>query len=134
MEKHLVVSVFFRNFANEINKVYNMKKEMINLTLLKIACNQFDYFSIVEIIENATIKNETDRNCGLWQEEFTILPNIDRVKMIVMPSQPITMGKYWLVFHNSDITDTMQITLEKEDYWLIDYITEKDFAKWGIEN
>lgn len=103
--------------------------EIKNIEGIAAACNEFDYYDVVKAFESANISNEDERDCGLFQDYITILPNVPKTKEIVNNVKPIAEGKYWLVYKYEDVNNNMRDELEDEDLYLLDYITESVFEE-----
>lgn len=110
-----------------------MRIPIKNLLTITLACNKFDYNDIVELYERGNL-NKEDWGYGYWQNFISILPNIAKTKEIMCGINPIAQGKFWLIYDMQDIENSNELCdeLDKEDLWLIDYITKDDFAKEGI--
>lgn len=89
-----------------------------------ILCSIFDYTELTEWLER---NNNLPIGEGAWQEKFTILPNVKKVKEITHNVTPLYSGTYWLVFDNTEIQKEMVDELENTDFWVLDYITRETF-------
>lgn len=101
--------------------------EIKNIEEIAAACNEFDYYNVVEAFESANISDEDERDYGLFQDYITILPNVPKTKEIVNNVKPIAEGKYWLVYKFEDVDSNMRDELDENNLYFLDCITENIF-------
>ena len=99
---------------------------------LQQKADEFDVYDLIDEIEEDILEEE-ERGYGQWQNYVLALPNFPEVRKTLSNIKPIIKGRCWLVYDRDEITQEQEDELEKEECFLIDYITIDDFKKHGIE-